>query len=107
MNTDKRKAEILSRIKSTVKSVDKDAYVVLFGSQARNTGNDDSDWDIMILTPNEVDRKYEQKFRHKLLDVELEFDIPISTFVHSEKVWNTRHKITPLYKSISEEGIRL
>lgn len=103
----KQKEIILKRIKNSVTSVEQDASVLLFGSQARNEEKAHSDWDIMILTSQPSDRKYEQQFRHKLIQVELEFGIAISAFVHSKKEWNTKYRVTPIYKSIEEEGIRI
>lgn len=102
-----RKSEILQKIKEKVKSIDQEAQIVLFGSQARNEETADSDWDILILLPYVVDRVFERSFRHALIEIELEYGIAISTFVYSEKTWHTRHQVTPFYKSVEQEGILL
>ena len=39
--------------------------------------------------------------------LELEIEEPISTFVFSRKDWETKHRITPLYRNIEQDGIRL
>jgi len=61
-----KKTEILKQIKAYTRSIEPQSEVVLFGSRARHEANEESDWDILILTPYPVDLKTEQKFRHKL-----------------------------------------
>jgi len=101
------KAKILQQIKAYVKSVEPKSEVILFGSRARDEAKEESDWDILILTPYPVDLKTEQKFRHKLFELELEYGQAISTFVYSKQDWNGKHKVTPLYKNIKREGVTL
>jgi predicted nucleotidyltransferase len=101
------KAEILKQIKAYAKSIEPQSEVVLFGSRARNDAKEDSDWDILILTPYPVDLKAQRKFRHKLFDIQLEYGIAISTFVYSKEDWHRRLSITPLYKNIKKEGVIL
>lgn len=102
-----KKAKILLKIKEYVNEVDNQAEVILFGSQARNEERDDSDWDILILVPSPINLKDEQKFRHKLFELELEYNLPFSTFVYSKSEWKNKHYVTPLYHNIQQEGIRL
>ena len=100
-------AELLKKIKQCIEVVEPQAEIILFGSRARGDERPTSDWDILILTPYPIDLKGEQKFRHKLFDIELEYGQAISTFVYSRSDWDTRHHITPLYQSIKREGIVL
>lgn len=99
---------VLAKIKSAIFKKDPEAEVILFGSRARGEERKNSDWDILILlkTPN-IDRETEMAFRNELFNVELELGIPISTFVHSKKDWETRHSVTPLYENIQKEGVLL
>lgn len=66
--------EILEKIKQAVKDVEPQAEVVLFGSRARRDEQAHSDWDILILSPHAVDLSYEQRFRHKLFYLALEYE---------------------------------
>jgi len=85
-----------------------DAEVILFGSHARNESHIDSDWDILILLNSfNVNRKIEKEYREELFKVELEVGEPISTFVFSKDEWESKHSITPLYKSVKRDGIIL
>jgi predicted nucleotidyltransferase len=98
---------ILAKVKESVKALDPEAQVILFGSRARGDARKDSDWDFLILTPNAVTLKVEQAFRHKLFELELEYGQAISTFVYSTTDWDGKHSVTPLYHNIKEEGIVL
>ena len=99
--------EILTSIKKSVQSVEPSSEIILFGSRARGDAREDSDWDILILIPQSVDLKEEQKFRHKLFELELKFGQAISTLVKSKKEWENKYRVTPLYKNILREGIKL
>ena len=102
-----KKVEILSNIKSTVREVDKQAEVILFGSQSRDEENEHSDWDILILSSKPTNLKNEQTFRHKLFELELIYGVALSTFVYSKTEWKNKHYITPFYQNIQKDGIKL
>ena len=101
------KEEILSRIKRSVNEIDPQSEIILFGSKARGDDRDDSDWDLLILIPSQVDITVEQKFRHKLFELELEYGQAFSTFVYSRSDWDNKLRITRLYKNVEREGIRI
>lgn len=103
----KNKQEIRRKITEYVQELAPDSEIILFGSQARNDARPDSDWDILILTSFPADLKDEQKFRHKLFELELEYGLAISTFVHSKKEWEEKYKVTSLYKNVKREGISI
>ena len=88
-----------------VKEIEPRSEIILFGSRARGDERKDSDWDLLILVPGVVNLKTEQKFRHALFLIELDFGLAISTFVHSKSGWEDKHRFTPLYQSIKEEGV--
>jgi uncharacterized protein len=99
---------IFRLITRRVKELDSSAEVILYGSHAKGQASPDSDWDILVLlNRDDVSLKTEQYFRHHLLDVELEIGEPISVFVKSKSVWESKFKITPIFRSIKTEGVRL
>jgi len=98
---------IATRIRTEIKRIDPKAKIVLFGSRARGDARKDSDWDLLILIDRLNIRESEDLFRDKLYDLELETGEIISMFVYNKKDWTSRHKITPLYKSIKKEGVVL
>lgn len=103
-----KRAQILTKIKRTILSKDPNAEVFLFGSRARKDYNSESDWDILVLiNKDHVSLEDEQKFRHSLYDIELDSGEVISLIIYSKKEWNKKLKITPLFKNVNKEGIRL
>ena len=98
---------LLEKIKLQIAELEPEAKVILFGSRARGDARDDSDWDLLILVPYEVDLTDEQRFRHKLFDLELEFGQAISTMVYQQSEWENKHSVTPLYENIQQEGMML
>jgi predicted nucleotidyltransferase len=107
MMTNKER-HIIQIISKRIKELDPNAEVILYGSHARGQANKNSDWDILILLDKQnVTLTTEQKYRHYLLDVELEIGQPISVFVKSKKVWETKYPVTPFYQNIKNEGVRV
>ena len=98
---------IATRIRTEIKRIDPKAKVILFGSRARGDAKKDSDWDLLILIDSLNIRELEDLFRDKIYDLELKTGEIISMFVYNNKDWTSRHKITPLYKSIKKEGVVL
>jgi len=98
---------VLDKIKSAVAGIDSSAEVYVYGSRARGDERSDSDLDILILIDSGADLAREKLFRHRLYEIELEEGIALSTMVNNKSDWNLRHWMTPLYKNIAKEGIRI
>lgn len=103
----KKTTNITGRIRNEIRSIDPTAKVILFGSRARGDARHDSDWDILILIKEAVTIEIERAFRYKLFDLELETGEVFSTFVYNTDTWNKKHRVTPFYKSIKQEGVLL
>jgi uncharacterized protein len=100
--------QILSRVKELISSKAPKADIILFGSRARKDFNSDSDWDFLVLMDKDtISLSDEQALRHPLFDIELETGEVLSLLIYSKNEWNTKLKITPLYKNIKKEGIKL
>jgi len=98
--------KILNEIIKAVATVDPQAEVYLFGSRARGDYRKDSDWDIFILTPNDINEKDKDKYYDILNDVEIENDMAIGCVVRSKANWE-KFQAIPLYQNIRNEGVRL
>jgi predicted nucleotidyltransferase len=103
-----RNEKILLKIKQLVGSTDPSATVILFGSRARNQNSKDSDFDLLILLDQDkISYSDEQRIKDPLYDLEFETGKIISPVIFSRKDWESRHRITPLYRNIKKEGILL
>lgn len=101
------KFKVLSKIKSLVKEIDRDAEVILYGSRARGEEHSDSDWDILILVNSKTDLDYERVFRHRLYEIELEIGEAFSISVYNKNEWKSKFWMTPLFQNIAREGLRI
>jgi predicted nucleotidyltransferase len=100
--------EILNNIKSTIKSKYPDARVFLYGSRARGSAREDSDWDLLILLNSKnITPEVEESITYPLYDLEIEMGEVISPMVYSMDEWNTKYKITSFYNSVMKEGKEL
>jgi predicted nucleotidyltransferase len=99
--------DIIKRIKASIKAIDPKAVVIIFGSRARGDAKRESDWDILILADYPVSTEIERSFRNNLFDIEIETGEVFSTFVYQKRIWNTKHRVTPLYRNIKREGVRI
>lgn len=100
--------DIMNRIRAVIKQTDPEAMAFLYGSRATGKATAESDWDILVLLNKPiVTLKDEQLFRHNLYNIEVDTGELISTFVYSQTDWDNKLSVTPLYQTISKEGIRL
>ena len=99
---------ILKQVKETVLGFDRNADIVLYGSQARGTASSGSDWDFLILTEIDHDYLTKKEIRKAVHLIELETDEIISIIIHSKKYWNrSQNAVTPFYKNVAEESIAI
>ena len=81
--------------------------VILFGSRARGEAREDSDWDILVVVGDRIDRRVRGELstgvRVRLLDL---LGVPVDVVIVSEEHWRRYHKTpgTILYPA-SREGI--
>jgi len=99
---------ILHQIKQSVLRTDPDATLILYGSYARGDNNNDSDIDILVLiNKDKVSFDDQKRIGYPLHHIELEAGVLISPMIYSRAQWDSKYKITPLYKNISRDGIVL
>jgi predicted nucleotidyltransferase len=98
--------ELTYKVKQSIKAIDPDARIILFGSRARGDNKSSSDWDFLVLTSHQLDESMKRQIRDKLIDTELEAEEVISTLIFSQDNWSD-YQITPLFKNISKDGVEL
>lgn len=86
----------------------RDTEIYLFGSAARGEAKQDSDIDVLILIPGDVNNALEEEIFGLAFDVELEYNVVFGIVVRSKTFWNSkRASAMPLYQSLQKEGIRV
>lgn len=99
---------MLQRIKQNVLEVDPQAEVWLYGSRARGTAHEESDWDVLVLTQQEkVSTREESRFVDHMCDLIVETGEVVHLFAYGKEDWHRHHNITPFYRSVQKDAIRL
>ena len=100
--------EILKRIRKGITKYDPKAEIYLYGSRARGDNRKDSDWDILVITPQEkITFDYESELRDPIIELELDSGEIISLLVYSKNDWIGKQAVSPLFTNVSKEGIRI
>lgn len=102
-------AEIMKdKIKANVLEMNPKAEVWLYGSRARGTARADSDWDVLVLTPdNHLSAQEEGRFIDHMCELIVSTGQVIQLFAYGKSDWHERHSVTPFYHSVQQEAIRL
>lgn len=89
------------------KNMPSDGKAILFGSQARGTARDDSDWDILIILDKEelLPSDYDN-VTYPLTELGWELGKEINPVMYTTKEWQ-KYKNSPFYKNVEKEGIIL
>jgi uncharacterized protein len=95
------KKEILSSIKSQILKAAPGAKVMLFGSRAYGTPTEESDWDILILTPQPVNPALKRNIHDTLFPISLKIAAFINTITVQENEWHKNPSYYSLYQSVA------
>lgn len=101
-----KKSDILFKIKNTVIGTDPSATIIVYGSYARGDFSADSDIDLLILLDKEtITREDEKNIKYPLYDIEFDTGQIISPIVLSRSDWENKHRITPFYENVANDGV--
>lgn len=82
------------------------AEIILYGSRAKGTAREDSDWDFLILLPSMEDEEIETQIKDCLYDIELETDTVLSSIIRTKSEWlSESYAVLPLRQQIESEGV--
>ena len=96
------------QIKQNVHEVDANAQVWLYDSRARGEAREDSDWDVLVLSPQDkLTFKEEEKFMDHICELMVQTGQTIQLFAYGMNDWHANHAITPFYKNVQSEAILL
>ncbi len=93
-------ADIFLIIKKKIVDILPEASVSLFGSRATDTANEESDWDILIITKNTPDKKIKRVVQEALFPLSLNLASFINIIIASESDWNNDPSYYSLQQSI-------
>jgi predicted nucleotidyltransferase len=102
----KKKKEIIQTLKKALKSKHNDRIkdVILFGSQASGNAADDSDYDILIITREKPDWRFERAISDICYGIELKHNIFVDTLIISEPELETIRGKQPIYQNALKMG---
>ena len=99
---------LLERVKQTIREMEPDAEIILYGSRAREDSRAQSDWDFLILLDGPVNDERVDKIRHRLYEIEWESDEVLCCIVRSREEWNSPlWECMPFHQNVELEGIVL
>lgn len=80
----------------------------LFGSAARKDYRPDSDIDILVLVPGEVDTRLKEEIIDLAYDVELRNDVVFGIIVRSKEFWESeKASVMPFHQNLQKEALRI
>lgn len=103
----KNKTEIIKQLKNALESKygNRIKDVILFGSQALGTAAEHSDYDVLIITREKPDWRFEREISDICYGIELERDIFIDTLIISEHELETIRGKQPIFQNALKKGI--
>ena len=99
-------AELLQRCKKAITNIVSDADVILYGSRARGDGDEDSDYDILVIVNGPVDIALEEKILSNVYPLELESERMLTLIVYSKQQWDSPlYRAMPFHKNVERDGV--
>lgn len=104
----KKKEHILAAIrKCLAKNLPASEKAILFGSQARGTARENSDWDILIILDKEklITADYDN-IAYPLTELGWELGEEINPVIYTTQEWE-KYRNTPFVRNVEKEGVRI
>ena len=80
----------------------------LFGSKVEGKGDEESDLDILILTPQSPSPQIRKTIIYKIFEINLEYETNISPLILSQKEWKEGFiSYLPIHFFIEKYGVKL
>ena len=101
------KKMLFHQVKESVNSLEPQAEITLFGSRARGNHRPESDWNFLILMPDNLTLPLKRKIKDSLYEVELLSGQQLSTLILDKTDWEKNYYITEIFENINKEGIKI
>ena len=85
-----------------------EAEIILYGSRARGTASEDSDYDLIVLvdTPDSADMT--DRIRSSVYPIELDTGAMLTVLVYSKAEWKSPvFEAMPFHKNVERDGVLL
>ena len=109
--SDKELKKLFEELQKELKLLLKDKLnkIILYGSYANKTFDEESDVDIMVLTQITDDeiKKIRDDVTNIVVELSLKYDVMVSVVLKPSKQFSKYSSIIPFYKNILENGITL
>ena len=103
-----RREEFLKAIKQTVREIESNAEIILYGSRARGDFTEESDWDLLILVNGPLNDQRVDRIRHHLYEIEWQGGEVISSIIRTYQDWESPfYQAMPIHQRIEKEGVRV
>jgi len=80
--------------------------VILFGSKARGDDDEESDIDLLVLTPRPVSWDERKAINAALYEIQIEYDVVISALLTTVADWHDgTFSVLPIHQEITEQGV--
>ena len=96
---------IFLKIKSEIQTMLSGAKISLFGSRANGNANEESDWDILILTREKPGDEITRMRQDRLFPLSVKIAAFINIIIVSEADWNTDPSYYALRQSVSTKKV--
>jgi tRNA nucleotidyltransferase (CCA-adding enzyme) len=106
-NNPKWQDEILELIRNTIREVEPEAQIILYGSRARGDAREDSDWDVLtIVDKPRLTLKERSNIQYPVWDKGLAIGQEINVFPYTRRQWEQAPPSLFKY-NVMKEGIAL
>ncbi len=102
-----RERLILQEAKAAILSVEPRAEVILFGSRARGEAHEESDFDLMVITPEEVRVLERGPYYERTVDIDIKYGEQLSMFFITQSKWIEERRDHPFLNQVLTDGIQL
>lgn len=84
------------------------AKLKIFGSKVKGTADSESDTDLLIALPVEIDQDIRREIIHMVFDINLKFDSNISVLIVNQKEWENGYLCyLPIHDKVEKIGVLL
>jgi predicted nucleotidyltransferase len=98
--------QIFDEIQTLKRQILPNERLILFGSQARGDARPDSDWDLLLLLKNSMNKEEYEDKTYEFVKMGWNYGTYFSIKIFTEYDWK-KGKIFPFYQNVMRDGIEI